>query len=121
MTYRPVTSVTSMSLSRSWHALALLPALVALTGCAGYEAYRKCGWQGCAGDAQITRAVQLLLKEHPALGPPNQLHVQTSDRVVFLTGQVATDYQREEAESVARAAPDVRQVINTVALEYEGR
>jgi osmotically-inducible protein OsmY len=105
----------------SWRALALVPALAALAGCAGYDAYRKCGWHGCAGDAQITHEVQLLLHEHAALGPPNQLYVQTSDRVVFLTGQVATAYQREEAESVARTAPAVRQVINSVALEYNGR
>jgi osmotically-inducible protein OsmY len=121
MTCLPVTSAASMSSSRSWLALALLPALAALTGCAGYEAYRKCGWHGCEGDPQITHAVQSLLKEHPALGPPNQLYVQTSDRVVFLTGQVATEYQREEAESIARAAPQVRQVINSVALENTSR
>ena len=75
--------------------------------------------------AQVMRRspseVQSLLREHPALGPPNQLYVQTSDRVVFLSGQVATDYQREEAESVARTAPEVRRVINSVALDYNGR
>jgi osmotically-inducible protein OsmY len=110
-----------MPFSRLWCALALLAALGLLSGCAGYDAYRKCGWHGCAGDAQITSAVQLLLREHPALGPPNQLYVQTSDRVVFLTGQVATDYQREEAAALARTAPGVRQVINTVSLGYNGR
>ncbi len=110
-----------MSLSRSWCALALLGVLAALNGCAGYDAYRKCGWHGCAGDVQITSAVQLLLQAHPALGPPNQLYVQTSDRVVFLSGQVATDYQRAEAEALARTAPGVRRVINSVALDYNGR
>lgn len=110
-----------MSLSCSWRVLALMPALAALAGCAGYDAYRKCGWHGCAGDAQITHEVQSLLRAHPALGPPNQLYVQTSDRVVFLSGEVATAYQREEAESVARTAPAVRQVINSVALYNNGR
>jgi osmotically-inducible protein OsmY len=110
-----------MPLSRPWRAFVLVPALAALPGCAAYDAYRKCGWHGCEGDAQITSSVQSLLREHPALGPPNQVFVQTADHVVFLTGQVATEYQREMAESVARAAPDVRQVVNTVALEYDGR
>ncbi len=110
-----------MPLSCSWRVLALVPAFAALTGCAGFDAYRKCGWHGCAGDGQITHEVQSLLRAHPALGPPNQLYVQTSDRVVFLTGQVATAYQREEAESIARTAPAVRQVINSVALEANGR
>ncbi len=121
MTYPPLMCVASMPLSCSWRVLALVPALATLAGCAGYDAYRKCGWHGCAGDAQITHAVQSLLRAHPALGPPNQLYVQTSDGVVFLSGQVATEYQREEAASLARTAPEVRQVINSVALDYDGR
>lgn len=93
----------------------------ALGGCAAYHAYRKCGWNGCPGDAAITAEVYALLAQHPALGPPNQVYVQTLDRVVYLTGQVATDLQREIADSAAREAPDARQVIDTIALPYNGR
>jgi len=93
----------------------------ALPGCAAYHAYRKCGSGGCPGDASITAEVRALLDQHPALGPPNQVYVQTLDRVVYLTGQVATDLQREIAASTAREAPGVHEVVNTIALNYSGR
>jgi osmotically-inducible protein OsmY len=92
-----------------------------LPGCATYSAYRKCGSGGCPGDANITAEVRALLNQHPAMGPPNQVYVQTVDRVVYLTGQVATDLQRDTAESVAREAPGVSRVVNTIALTYTGR
>jgi osmotically-inducible protein OsmY len=40
---------------------------------------------------------------------------------VYLTGQVATDLQRDTAESVAHEATGVSRVINTIALTYAGR
>ena len=100
--------------------LALALALC-LPGCTGYEAYRKCGWHGCPGDQSISAQVRSLLEQHPALGPPNHVYVQTADGVVFLSGLVATDLQRETAESVAREASGVREVVNSIALSYEGR
>jgi osmotically-inducible protein OsmY len=92
-----------------------------LPGCAAYSAYTKCGSGGCPGDAKITAEVRALLNQHPALGPPNQIYVQTLDRVVYLTGQTATDLQRDTAESVAREAPGLSRVVNTIALTYTGR
>jgi osmotically-inducible protein OsmY len=92
-----------------------------LTGCSAYNAYRKCGSAGCPGDAKITTEVRALLNQHPALGPPNQIYVQTLDGVVYLTGQVATDLQRDSAEAVAHEAPDVSRIMNTIALTYAGR
>jgi osmotically-inducible protein OsmY len=92
-----------------------------LAGCSSFEAYRKCGRHGCAGDAQITTEVQAVFAQHAELGPPNHLYVQTSDGVVFLTGKVATDLQRSTAESLARGVAGVRQVVNSVGLGYQGR
>jgi osmotically-inducible protein OsmY len=92
-----------------------------LPGCTGYQAYRKCGWHGCPGDQAISTQVRSLLQQHPALGPPNHVDVQTSDGVVFLSGRVATDLQRETAATVAREASGVREVVNSIALSYEGR
>jgi osmotically-inducible protein OsmY len=91
-----------------------------LSGCAAYGVYRKCG-QGCPGDAKITAEVRSLLKQHPELGPPNQVYVQTLDRVVYLSGQVATDMQRETADAVALQAASARQVVDIMGLEYNGR
>jgi osmotically-inducible protein OsmY len=101
--------------------VAALAVALCLPGCTGYQAYRKCGWHGCVGDEAISTQVRSLLAQHPALGPPNEVYVQTADGVVFLSGRVATDLQRETAETVAREASGVREVINSIALSYGGR
>jgi hyperosmotically inducible protein len=85
----------------------------ALAGCAVYE---KCGVSGCPGDAEITAQVQALFVKHPELEPPNLLQVQTLNHVVYLTGVVDTDYERQMAEVVARQAPGVTNVINSIGL-----
>jgi osmotically-inducible protein OsmY len=55
------------------------------------------------------------------LQPPNQVYVQTLDGVVYLTGQVATDLQRDSAEAVAHETSGVSRIVNTIALTYGGR
>jgi osmotically-inducible protein OsmY len=107
---------------KPFHVLALVAIqAAALCGCATYHTYRKCGFDGCPGDASIAAEVRALLDQHRALGPPNQVYVQSLDRVVYLTGQVATDLQRSIADSTAREAPGVREVVDTIALGYSGR
>jgi osmotically-inducible protein OsmY len=117
---RTVCSPRSPWLAYGSLSLALALAVL-LSGCAEYRAYRKCGHAGCSGDAQLTREVQGLLRERPALGPPNQVYVTTLDRVVYLSGQVATDLQRESAESAAFEAPGVHHVVDIIGLTYSGR
>ena len=95
--------------------------MCALSGCTEYSAYRKCGWNECPGDAQVTAEVTGLLNEHRELQPPNQIYVKTLDRVVYLSGQVATDLQRETAAALARGAPGARRVVDDIALTYTGR
>jgi hyperosmotically inducible protein len=85
----------------------------ALAGCAVYE---KCGVSGCPGDAETTAQVQALFIKHPELEPPNILQVQTLNHVVYLTGVVDTDYERQMAEVIAREAPGVTNVINSIGL-----
>jgi len=85
----------------------------ALPGCA---AYRKCGFWGCPGDAEITAQVRALFEQHPALEPPNLLDIQTRDRVVYLSGVVDTDLERQMAESVAHEAKGVAKVVNSIGL-----
>jgi osmotically-inducible protein OsmY len=86
-------------------ALILSLLLVPLAGCAYSQARAKCGAAGCPGDAEITRQVQTLLRQHTEFG--TQLYVQTLDQVVYLTGQVNTDLQRESAEGLARRVAGV--------------
>lgn len=85
----------------------------ALPGCA---AYKKCGFGGCPGDAEITAEVRALFDEHPVLEPPNLLQVQTVDHVVYLNGVVDTGTQRLMAESVAQQAKGVARVVNSIGL-----
>ena len=106
--------------SRSAGLLTLATCLLLLSACTGYHAYRKCGRVGCPGDAAITAHAYGRLGQHPALGPPNQVYVQTSDRVVFLTGLVATDLQRSTAEAVVGEDPEVRKIINNIAVTNLG-
>lgn len=79
-------------------------------------AYRKCGFSGCPGDANITAEVRALFDQHPVLEPPNLLSVQTLDHVVYLSGLVDTDLERQIAESVALEAPGVTRVVNSIGL-----
>jgi osmotically-inducible protein OsmY len=90
-------------------------------GCAAYRTYQKCGYAGCPGDAQISADVRAALTQHAALGPPNQIYVHTLNRVVYLSGQVATDLQRATADSIARATPGAANVVDIIGLEYNGR
>jgi len=92
-----------------------------LAGCSDIEAYRKCGSKGCPGDAQITAAVQASFKEHADLQAPNVIYVRTVDHTVYLTGQVATGLQRDTAEALAKAIPDVHKVVNSISTTYQGR
>jgi osmotically-inducible protein OsmY len=85
----------------------------ALPGCAVYE---KCGLHGCPGDADTTARVHALFDQHPVLEPPNLLHVQTIDHVVYLTGLLDTDLERQIAESVALQAVGVTKVVNSIGL-----
>ena len=92
--------------------------LGALSACAEY---RKCGFSGCAGDAKIAAEVRTLIRQYPALEAPNSVRVQSMDHVVYLYGQVDTDLERSMAESVARAVPEVRAVVDSISLSYAGR
>lgn len=92
----------------------------ALAGCSAIQVYRDCGYEGCPQDRATTAEVMAEMQKHPALGPPNDIRVQTLGGVVYLTGQVTNDYQRELAESAARESAGASRVVNTLALPYTG-
>jgi len=93
-----------------------VPPLLALSGCAMYHTFEKCGVAGCPGDVATTAEVRALFDRHPALEPPNLLHVETLDHVVYLSGLVDTDLERQLAESVARQAPSAARVVNSIGI-----
>jgi len=91
---------------------------LAVQGCVSSP---QCASEECKNDAKITADVKAKLKEYRELGGPNIVYVQTRDGVVYLTGQVTTDLQRDTAESVAGKVPGVARVVNSIALSYSGR
>jgi osmotically-inducible protein OsmY len=103
-------------MSRHRRFFALTFAIILTGALAGCAAYRKCGFDGCPGDAEITAEVRALFDQHPVLEPPNLLTVQTLDHVVYLYGLVDTDLEREIAESVALQAPGVAKVVNSIGI-----
>jgi osmotically-inducible protein OsmY len=90
-----------------------------LSGCDLVRTYAKCG-SGCPGDSQITARVRQSFAQHPDLQVPNDIHVQTLDKVVYLSGIVDTPMIRELAGSLAEQVAGKGHVVNTLSLEYQG-
>jgi hypothetical protein len=97
------------------HLYALAFSVISIGALPSCAAFGKCGL-GCPGDADITAEVHALFEQHPVLEPPNLLDVQTLDRVVYLSGLVDTDLERQIAESVALEAKGVKRVVNSIGL-----
>jgi osmotically-inducible protein OsmY len=85
--------------------------LIGLSGCATFE---KCGVEGCASDDKITANVHAAFAQHPELGEPNSINVQTVNHVVHLSGSVSAGEMRATAESVARQVKGVAQVEDSI-------
>jgi osmotically-inducible protein OsmY len=85
--------------------------LIGLSGCATYE---RCGTEGCAGDHKITADVRAAFDQHPELGEPNSINVETVNHVVYLSGSVSEGAMRSTAESTARQIKGVARVEDTI-------
>ena len=85
----------------------------ALSGCALYNSYHKCGFRGCPGDANITASVVAQLNRCSFM-EPNAVSVQTIDHVVYLNGVVRSPLEIGTAESIADQVPGVARVVNSV-------
>ena len=94
--------------------LACLLAAPLLSGCGVVQTFNKCGISGCPGDAEITANVKALFAEHPDLGPVELFSIKSLDGVVYLSGKVDTDLQKQIAEDVALMAPNVKRVVNSI-------
>jgi len=84
---------------------------MSLNGCAIFP---KCSPQNCATDKQINAQVTQLFSEHPELGPPAALHIQTIDGVVYLSGPVDTEFEMRHAEALALQVANVKNVVNNL-------
>jgi osmotically-inducible protein OsmY len=98
-----------------------LASVLILTGAfAGCATYGNRGADGRSGDAKVTANVQALFDQHPELGAPNMIEVQTLNHVVYLHGQVSAGLQSNTAESLARETPGVANVVNSIAVTSNG-
>jgi osmotically-inducible protein OsmY len=68
-------------------------------------------------DSRITTDVKAQLAQHPALGPPNLIYVQTHHRVVYLSGSVNTGLTITSAAELARQVPGVSRVVSNIGIE----
>jgi osmotically-inducible protein OsmY len=78
------------------------------------------GLSGSPEDDGISANVRAQLSQYPSLWSSNSLRVQTYGRVVYLTGQVDTDEQRDLAESVTAEVAGVARVVDTISLSFPG-
>ena len=107
---------------RRRNTLCILPLAVVLTGsvagCAALEEARRCGYNGCPADARITAEIEAQFSRRTELQPPNLVYVQTLKGVVYLSGLVSTDVQRQTAVQLSRRVSGVSRVVNNIALPY---
>jgi osmotically-inducible protein OsmY len=89
-----------------------------LSGCAMFP---KCSPENCATDAQINADVSALFSQHPELGAPAALHIQTINGVVYLSGPVDTEFEVRNAEALARQVANVKDVENNLYPRSNGR
>jgi osmotically-inducible protein OsmY len=92
-----------------------------LAACAGDRAVDRCASGGCTGDTRLTAEVEARLDQHPELRPPNLIYVRAHDGVVYLSGEVSTELQREIAVATAQQVPGERRVLDDIGIEYTGR
>ena len=78
------------------------------------------GLPGSPGDDGISAHIRAQLSQYPSLRSSDALRVKTYGRVVYLTGQVDTDEQRDLAESVTSAVAGVDRVVDTISLSFPG-
>ena len=66
-----------------------------------------CADQHAMSDDRITAQVKTAIFQHPDLGPPNRIYVDTRAHIVYLTGTVYDDLVIANAKDVVRNVPGV--------------
>jgi osmotically-inducible protein OsmY len=100
---------------------ALIVALILTAGLSGCATFEKCSPENCATDAKIKADVSALFAEHGDLGGATDLHIQTINGVVYLSGTVDTEFNVRNAEALARSVADVKDVVNRITSRGSSR
>ena len=103
---------------RRMHFALLLSLAACASGCDLASTYRRCGLSGCPGDAAITTSIENQLAQRSDVFA-NDISVQTLDRVVYLRGLVDTAVQRETIIALARNAPGVERIVDSLVLRND--
>jgi osmotically-inducible protein OsmY len=98
----------------------LIPGFLLAVTLSGCSVFPKCAPENCAVDAQIKQDVDALFAAHTELGPPGTIRVQSINKVVYLHGLVNSDFERQNAEALARGIPNVKDVVNSIAPRGSG-
>lgn len=96
-------------------------AFIVAMGLNGCAIFPHCSPENCASDKEINAAVGEVFKEHPELGPPATLHIQTINGVVYMSGPVDSDFEVRHAEAFARQVANVKDVQNNLYPRSNGR
>jgi osmotically-inducible protein OsmY len=99
--------------------LAPILALVLVTGCSSLGG--KCSDPSCEQDAQLTTQVKAAVYADAALRAPNLVYISVRNGVVYLSGTVSTDLQKDQAETYARGVKGVEDVVNNIGVQNAGR
>ena len=109
-----------MTGSKPHNALTFAVVVITVSGCATFRDYTRCAAGECPDDARIATELKSRLDQQPDLAA--NVHVQTLNSVVYLSGQVTTAMQRDSAEFMAHEVTGVRRIIdNVVATADSGR
>jgi osmotically-inducible protein OsmY len=100
-----------MNRLQTFSAVAIVAFAGALSGCAAFD---KCSPENCSTDAQTQKNVSDLVDQHREFGPPGNVRVQTVNGVVYLSGQLDSDFQIRSAEAIVRQVPNVKDVVNNL-------
>ncbi len=100
--------------------LTVIVAVAGLTGCSTEKKARESGRTSgqMAQDEQITKQVRENLATAPVYKFPD-VNVQTYNSDVQLSGFVATDAQKQNAQQVAQSVSGVNRVINQITVRPE--
>jgi osmotically-inducible protein OsmY len=104
---------------RTINVLAGVSCSLMLSACAGFAELRQCGFDGCGTDPRIAAEVRNELTQRRSIGPPGYVYVQSLGGVVYLTGHVLTDTERNAAVSIARNTRGVQRVVDMVNVRAD--
>ena len=75
-----------------------------------------CADQHAMTDEKITAQVQKAIAQHPDLGRPNRIYVDTRDHTVYLTGAAYHPLAAENPQDLEGKVPAVSKVVNDIYI-----